>query len=118
MGDEIRVSLGRYCLLVNTQQNQVMVDKADAKRSSSYFLYLLLCGNAKIYTGITTDVQKRFEAHLAGRGAKFTRSHTPHKLLCSAPVGDRSNAQRIEYEVKQLPRAKKIAFVKALAEHV
>lgn len=79
-----------------------------------YFLYLLLCKGNVIYTGITTDVARRFTEHCAGKGAKFTRSRPPSKLLCQAKVGDRSNAQKVEYVVKQLPRARKLAYVQSL----
>jgi putative endonuclease len=79
-----------------------------------YSLYLLLCAGNVIYAGITNNLQRRFQQHCDGKGAKFTRSHRPLKILCHSEVGDRSAAQKAEYAVKQLPRARKVAFVEGL----
>lgn len=76
-----------------------------------YSLYLLLCKGNVIYTGITNDVARRYQQHCDGRGAKFTRSRPPQKLLCQVEVGDRSSALKLEYAVKQLPRSQKISYV-------
>jgi putative endonuclease len=95
-------------------RNNSTLKKPESEKPG-YFLYLLLCRGNVIYTGITTDVARRFAEHCAGKGAKFTRSRPPSKLLCQASVGDRSNAQKIEYAVKQLPRARKLAYVQSLA---
>lgn len=81
-----------------------------------YSLYLLLCKGNVIYAGITNNVDKRYLAHCSGKGAKFTRSRPPLKLLCQAVVGNRSEAQSAEYAVKQLPRGKKLAFVAGLGQ--
>lgn len=80
----------------------------------TYFLYLLLCKGGVIYAGITTDVERRYKEHCAGKGAKFTRSRPPQRLLCQAAIGDRSSAQKAEYAVKQLPKARKVAFVQGM----
>jgi putative endonuclease len=99
--------------------NTIMRNKSTSEDPSlpkpEYFLYLLLCKGNVIYTGITTDVARRFTEHCAGKGAKFTRSRPPSRLLCQASVGDRSNAQKVEYAVKQLPRARKLAYVQNLS---
>ena len=76
-----------------------------------YSLYLLLCKGDVIYTGITNDVVRRYQQHCDGVGAKFTRSRPPKQMLCHVVVGSRSDALKLEYAVKQLPRAKKLAFV-------
>lgn len=85
------------------------------KPERPYSLYLLLCKGNVIYAGITNDMERRYQQHCDGRGAKFTRSRPPVKVLCHAAVGDRSSALKLEYAVKQLPRAKKVSFVNGLA---
>lgn len=83
-------------------------------KNNSYCLYLLLCKGNVIYTGITNDFEKRYEKHCQGKGAKFTRSHPPLKVLACKTVGDRSTASKLEVAVKRLPRSQKQSFVNAL----
>ena len=51
-------------------------------------LYILRCRDGSLYTGITTDVEKRFAAHNAGKGAKYTRGRGPWELVYSEDCGD------------------------------
>ncbi len=81
-----------------------------------WFLYLIECVDGSIYTGIAVDVAARYAAHAAGRGARYTRSHKPLRLLASAVYADRSAASRAEYEVKRLSPAAKRALARRLAE--
>jgi putative endonuclease len=76
----------------------------------SWFLYLIECSDASIYTGIAVDVQARYQQHLDGRGARYTRSHPPQRLLASFAVPNRSVASRLEYYVKRLSAAQKRAL--------
>ncbi|WP_232451762.1 GIY-YIG nuclease family protein [Burkholderia ubonensis] len=73
----------------------------------SWFLYLIECADGSVYTGITTDVAARFDEHVAGKGARYTRSRKPRAVLASFPLADRSSALRAEYRVKQLTAAQK-----------
>ena len=75
-----------------------------------WYLYLLECSDGSIYTGITVDVAKRYAAHLAGKGARYTRSHPPRRLLASFVHADRSSASKAEYAIKRLPAAAKRAL--------
>jgi putative endonuclease len=75
--------------------------------SSSWFLYLLECSDGSIYTGVAVDVAARYAAHLRGRGARYTRSHPPRRLLLVLPYPDRSSALRAEHAMKRLRRAEK-----------
>ncbi|WP_051304508.1 GIY-YIG nuclease family protein [Chitinilyticum litopenaei] len=68
----------------------------------TWFVYLLECADGSIYTGISTDVWKRFEMHAAGLGARYTRSHPPRALLAVLSCPDRGSASRLEYRLKQL----------------
>ena len=74
---------------------------------SSWKLYILRCGDGSLYTGITTDVDKRLEAHQSGKGAKYTRGRGPLKLVYREECADHSAALRREWEIKQLPREEK-----------
>jgi putative endonuclease len=76
----------------------------------SWFLYLLECNNGAYYGGITNDLQARFDAHLSGKGARYTRANPPIKILASKPYADRSSASVAEAILKKLPRHKKLAF--------
>ncbi len=76
-----------------------------------WFLYLLECRNGSYYAGISTDVQARFAAHLAGKGARYTRANPPLRVLASRAFPDRASASRAEWQLKQLPRHRKLAFL-------
>ena len=76
----------------------------------TWFLYLLECNNGAYYAGITNDLQARFEAHLAGKGARYTRANPPVKVIASKPYPDRSSASIAEAQLKSLPRSKKLGF--------
>ena len=72
-----------------------------------WYLYLVECADGSIYTGIAVDVAARYTAHCEGRGAKYTRSHPPVKLLGVEAHPDRSSASKAEYRVKRLSAAEK-----------
>ena len=76
-----------------------------------WFLYLLECRNGSYYAGISTDVAARFAAHLAGKGARYTRANPPLRVLASREFPDRASASRAEWQLKQLPRERKLAFL-------
>jgi len=78
----------------------------------AWFLYLIECKDGSIYTGISVDVAARYAAHAGGKGARYTRSHPPRRLLASIEYPDRSSAARAEYETKQLTPAEKRALIK------
>jgi putative endonuclease len=79
----------------------------DMRQEKPWFLYLIECADGSIYTGITVNVAARYAAHCAGRGARYTRSHTPVKLLGCEQYPDRSTASQAEYRIKQLTAADK-----------
>lgn len=81
-----------------------------AAAPAPWFVYLLLCRDGSIYTGIAVDVAARYAQHAAGKGARYTRSHPPRRLLKVIPCADRSAALRTEYAVKQLSAAEKRAL--------
>lgn len=74
-------------------------------------VYLIECRNGAWYAGITNNLDARYAAHVAGKGARYTRANPPVRLLGSRPFADRSEASRAEWAVKRLPRAKKLAWL-------
>lgn len=72
-----------------------------------HFVYILRCSDGSLYTGWTTNLEKRVAAHNAGKGAKYTRSRRPVELVYSEVFDDKISAQRREYAIKQLRRAEK-----------
>lgn len=76
-------------------------------RRSAWHVYLVRCADGTLYTGITTDLARRMAAHNAGKGAKYTRSRGPVRLVWSEPAKDVGAARRREYQVRTLPRAEK-----------
>ncbi len=77
---------------------------------SPWFVYILECENERLYTGITTDVARRYREHVTGAGAAFTRMNKPHRILAFTPCADRSEASRLEARIKRLPPADKRAL--------
>jgi putative endonuclease len=80
--------------------------------AGGYTLYILRCADGSLYTGIATDLDARLAEHADGRrGAKYLRGRSPFELVYSAPAGDRGEAQSLEYRVKKLRRADKLALI-------
>ncbi len=77
-----------------------------------YFLYLLLCKDGSIYTGITTDVKRRFEEHEVGKGGRYTRAKKAKKILYTEECGTRSVALTREAEIKSWSRKKKLSLTR------
>lgn len=73
-----------------------------------WYVYILLCADGSLYTGISPDPQKRFEEHKAGRGGKYTRSHKPVKILYTEKLKTRSGALKRELKIKTWDRMAKI----------
>src|SRR5262245_4204225 len=76
-------------------------------------VYMLRCGDGSLYTGCTNDLSGRLERHRSGRGARYTRSRLPVRLVFTEAAADRSAALRREAALKQLTRAKKLAVLRA-----
>ena len=81
-----------------------------------YYIYMLRCRDGSLYTGVTTDVERRFAQHRAGTGAKYTRAHPPEALAALWQAEDHAAAARLEALIKQLPREKKLALVRREAD--
>ena len=78
---------------------------------SEWRVYILRCGDGSLYTGITSDLERRLKAHSSGRGAKYTRSHEPVELVYSEPALDKSSALKRELAIKGLTREQKLKLI-------
>jgi putative endonuclease len=76
-----------------------------------YFVYILECRDGSLYTGITTDVERRFKEHKDGKGGRYTRAKKVKKLLYSEKQKDRSSASKRESAIKRLTRTEKLSLV-------
>lgn len=76
-----------------------------------YVVYLLLCRDNTIYTGITTDVTRRFAEHKAGKGGHYTRARKVIRVLYQEKHPDRSSASKREAEIKRWDRKKKLGLI-------
>lgn len=79
----------------------------------SYFVYLLECNDGSLYTGITTDVERRLAEHKSGIGSSFTRAKKAKQIVYREAQPSRSQAQKREAEIKKWPRARKLALIAA-----
>ncbi|MEA3523887.1 MAG: GIY-YIG nuclease family protein [Campylobacterota bacterium] len=78
----------------------------------SYYVYILTCKDQTLYTGITTDLQKRVQEHNeSDKGAKYTRVRRPVELSYSEQALNRSEASKREYAIKKLTRAQKLELI-------
>lgn len=78
-----------------------------------YHLYILKCHDNTLYTGITTDLERRLEEHNSSSlGAKYTRYRRPVELVYSKKFKNRSEASKEEIRIKKLPKLKKLEIIK------
>jgi putative endonuclease len=78
--------------------------------SSLWWLYLLGCRDGRTYAGIALDVDARFATHLAGKGARFTRSNPPLMILGAQSFATKSEAMKAEIALKKLDRAHRLQW--------
>lgn len=77
-----------------------------------YFVYILKCADDSLYTGITTDVDRRFKEHKAGTASHYTRAHGAKEMIWTEESKDRSSASKREAEIKKFTRGEKLEMVK------
>jgi putative endonuclease len=81
------------------------------KEDVSWFVYILFCSDGTLYTGITTDIERRLREHNTGKaGARYTRSRRPVRLAYREVAASRSEAARREYQIRRMPVAGKRAL--------
>ena len=81
-------------------------------QSMPWYVYILRCGDGTLYTGSTDNVEKRFAAHTAGKGAKYTRGRGPLTLVHTEELPDKSAALKREAAIKKLTRQEKLKLLK------
>lgn len=87
---------------------------AKEKEERPAYVYIVECADGTLYTGWAYDPQARLRQHNAGRGAKYTRSRLPVRLVYTEATPDERAARQREYALKQLPRAAKLALIQTL----
>lgn len=75
------------------------------------YVYMLLCGDGTLYTGWTTHLEKRVAVHNQGKGAKYTKSRLPVKLVYWEAYSEKSEALRREAALKKLTRSQKMELI-------
>lgn len=74
-------------------------------------MYIIRAADNSLYTGVTTNIERRFQEHLTGKGAKYLKGRQPIQLVFEQTVETRSQAQRLEYWIKQQPKRTKESIV-------
>lgn len=95
--------------------NSAPLKPTPIKSSSLWYLYLVRCANGHLYTGVTTDVARRFSEHQSGgiKSAKYLRGKGPLTLMYQEQVGSHGDALRREIAVKKLSRSQKLALIES-----
>lgn len=75
------------------------------------YIYIVRCSDDTLYTGWTTNIERRIKCHNSGKGAKYTRCRLPVELVYFETFEDKSTALKREYEIKQLSRDKKLLLI-------
>jgi len=92
-----------------------MIQGMKRKGQKGWTVYILLCGDGSFYTGIAKDVWARVKQHSEGRGANYTRTRLPIKLIYQQPGLTRSQALIREAQIKAMTRSKKEEII--LSQH-
>jgi len=81
-------------------------------RSGRFHVYIIRCGDGSLYTGFTTDLNKRISQHATGKGARYTRGRGPIDLVWSREYRYFRNAVKAEARIKRMPRSEKWQLIK------
>lgn len=87
--------------------------RRDPVAARACFCYIVECSDGSFYTGWAVDAERRVKVHNAGRGARYTRTRLPVRLVYVEPQPDRTTAMKRERAIKKLPRARKKALINA-----
>jgi len=85
----------------------------NSRKEKPWFVYLLICSDRTIYTGITINIEERIKTHNSGRGAKYTSKRTPVELAYCEPSASHSEALRREHQIKSWGRQKKMELIES-----
>lgn len=81
-----------------------------------WFVYIILCSDESLYTGISNDVPRRYAQHIKQQGAKYFRGRHPLKLVYVESGHDRSSASKREHAIKKLSRTQKLALIETAVQ--
>jgi putative endonuclease len=81
-------------------------------KNNQWFVYILECVDKSLYTGYSSNVNERFLIHCAGKGAKYTRSHKPRKIIYIEEHKTKIEAMKRERQIKKWSRKEKLDFIK------
>ena len=87
--------------------------KKEHQKEEKNYVYIVQCKDGSLYTGWTTDVEKRVTAHNAGTGAKYTKARRPVELVYYEALESKSEALKREAAIKKLTRAEKLELIKS-----
>ena len=88
----------------------------DMHNLKKWCVYIVVCMDDTLYTGITNNIIKRLEAHNAGKGAKYTRGRLPVYIEAFHFVESKSEALKLEYKIKRMKRLDKIPYLNSLRD--
>jgi putative endonuclease len=93
----------------------IAMSSKNTNKTQRHFVYMLECSDGSLYTGWTTDLDVRVNTHNSGKGAKYTRSRLPVKLVYYEEFDDKLTAQSREREIKKMSRTAKLKLVNQLS---
>ena len=89
----------------------ITVKELTISKNDIWYVYIVECSDKTLYTGITTDLNRRVKEHNESkRGAKYTKSRRPVTLIKHFVCNSKSEALKLEYKIKQLPKEEKLKF--------
>ena len=97
----------------STESARKKAEKLSGNAAARNYTYILKCGDGSLYTGWTNDIAARLEQHRSGKGAKYTKSRKPVKLVYFETFLTKQEAMRREWEIKQLSRVEKWKLIQA-----
>ena len=106
----------------NFLSNRIKTSRRNAewylmKSSRRWFVYILECSDGTLYTGVTTDIERRLHEHNhTDKGAKYTRARRPVSLVACKIIADKSRAFKLEHKIKTLRKDKKIQYLTEIKE--
>ncbi len=89
----------------------IMIADIKAAGERMNYTYIVECRDKSLYTGWTTDIEKRIAAHNEGKGAKYTKSRRPVKLVYTEEHETKNDAMKREYAIKRMTRQEKLAMI-------
>jgi putative endonuclease len=85
---------------------------------ADWMVYIILCSDNSLYTGITNNLPRRFRQHFVSRGAKYFRGRSPVKVVYVEDGYTRSSASKREFVIKQLKHAEKVLLIKSVTNNI